>query len=150
MKIRLQTRACHTDRHFRYVTFIIYFKLLWQCMDNLFARLNINTFYLIDEFINFVHRNDVFRIVTHDVFTGLNTADMLSGNTDHHFFNMDFGIVFGFFNCLVNGFYGFGQVNHHTVFNTFGVRGFAVAQNFYFSKLVFTPYNGDHFGRSDV
>src|SRR5690606_15283623 len=110
MEVCLHAASRHTDRVL-YPGFIINGELLWQHMDNLFARGQHELIHIFDKALDIYPANFTVVFTGKDT-TVLDTFDMLACNPDVNHLNIDIGLSGRFFYRLPDTIDRFLDIGH--------------------------------------
>ena len=148
MEVGFQPDTRHSDGLLDTV-FIVHHIILGHNVNDLTARWNNHTVHILCKTLNVVD-GDLFFLRRPCNATVLNkTADVLSGNSHIDHTNIDPSLVASFFD---GSFYckdGLVNVEHNSFYDTFRL-GFAHAQYFEFTKLIFAANNSTYLCSANV
>ena len=129
---------------------IIYCKFLWNNIDDLITCRNISTILIRHQPVDFFLTDFFFYILTNDIAPGLQTFNMMTGDTYIYFTNLEIRIgCIAVFQCSLNGFDGLINVQHHSMLNAIAV-GPAETKDLQLTKFIFSSGNSGNLGCSDV
>ena len=148
VEIGLQPAAVHPDGLLD-LGLPVYLVFLRKHVDDFLSREHHQLVHLVDEFLQVVFPDHLFRVGTGNVVAVLEGTDMLTGYADGNRADTQAAAGFGLFHRLLNGLYGLGDVVNHPAVHPQAL-GAPDAHHLDLPVLVLLPDDGDNLGGADI